>query len=127
MELYRTYGGKLALTWSRKQAEYSLNQYWKSGEIHAYPTDINYANEEESFNNLPSNLWGVGMMLAYYSKWGEREEANRCLKVIQEEYGPIPNLSVESKKFTKNYNFYPRYAAHVLYGLANYTFVLSKD
>lgn len=127
MELYREYGGKLALTWSRKQAEYSLDQYWKSSKIYAFPTDIQYVNKLESFNDMAANLWSVGMMLAYHSKWGEKEKANTCFKTIETEYGPNPNLALLPKNQTNNYSFYPRYAAHVLFGLANYIYASAND
>jgi len=96
----------------------SVNAFWREGKVYDFPQHQKYTGEQERFNDRPTNLWGIGMMLAFYEKYGEQEMAERSLENIDKDYGPIPNLLLWPIDFSKDTNFYGRYAAHVLFGLS---------
>lgn len=116
MELFRSMDSKIHLPWSREQAIHSLDLFWKEEKIHNYPQTEPY--DTDALFNEPAILWGAGMMLAFYARWGDAERTERCLDFIHEHYGPIPNLRLWPISHSDENIFYPRHAAHVLYGLA---------
>ncbi|MCL6576103.1 hypothetical protein [Kyrpidia sp.] len=117
MELYRSSGGRVQLPWATSQAIESLNRFWKNRMIYDYPQDVLYNEAWGTLKNRPARLWGVGMAQAFYMKYGASERANLCLEILKEKYG-FPRSRLYPKDFTKDDQFYPRYAAHVLYGIA---------
>jgi hypothetical protein len=122
MELYRSYGGSVGLPWSIDQAIQSLDRFWRDGILYDYPQDVVYTGEFEPFQNRPAILWGAGSILAFYGRWGTSDQAWKTYAYIREAYGPPPRLVVWPSWFSGDEAFYPRYAAHVLWGLANYLF-----
>jgi hypothetical protein len=68
--------------------------------------------------NDPANLWGIGMAMAFYGKTGHPEKVDECMNIIRNEYGRFPDVNIFPLYFSKDTTFYPRYAAHVLYGIA---------
>lgn len=117
MELYRSSGGRIELPWSTSQAIESLNRFWKNRMIYEYPQDVSYNKDWSTLKDRPARLWGVGMAQAFYAKYGASEKVSLCLEVIKEKYG-FPRPRIYPKDFTQDEQFYPRYAAHVLYGMA---------
>lgn len=111
MELYRSTGGRIELPWSTSQAIESLNCFWKNKAIYEYPQDISTSIDR------PARLWGVGMAQAFYTKYSALEKATLCLEVVKDKYG-FPRPRIYPRGFTEDEQFYPRYAAHVLYGMA---------
>ncbi|RLA97488.1 MAG: hypothetical protein DRG83_15780 [Deltaproteobacteria bacterium] len=106
-ELVRDYKPSL-IPWSRKQAIESVRRYKLNEYLLEFPL---------GYNNLrKARLWGAGMALAVESRWGDRQKALELLKIIDEKYGPFPNLRLYPE--IEDQTFYPRYAAHVLFGLA---------
>jgi hypothetical protein len=122
IETYRHYGGRVKLPWTREQAIASVDKFWKNGQLMEYPQDVTYTGDQEQFNSKPSTLWGAGSMTAAYAEWGEREKAKQTLEAIARDYGPWPNLQLSARAAEKSKNFYPRDAAHVLWGQAVYEF-----
>lgn len=118
MELYRSSGiGETSLPWSLEQALESLNYYWSDDKTLAFPTNVHFKNKDK-LKDRPARLWGMGMMLAFYGKFGAVQKADYCTDIISRDYGPFPNLKLWPQSFSQDIEFYPRYAAHVLYGLA---------
>lgn len=118
MEIYRSYCGKIELPWTKEQTMQSLDRFIKEGLIYDYPQDVVYAGGQESYNYRPAILWGTGMMLAFYSQMGDSLRAETILNKIYTHYGPFPNIRLWPDYYSKDKNFYPRFAAHVLFGLA---------
>lgn len=120
MELYRSYKGQNSpiLTYTSNQAIKSINSFWRNGKLYDYPQNTNYCGNQSGYNNRPAILWGAGMMMAFTAKFGSSEDADRCLNYIKQIYGPWPNLRLWPKEFSSDFNFYPRYTSHVLWGLA---------
>jgi hypothetical protein len=67
-------------------------------------------------------LWGAGSLTAAYAEWGKREKAKQALEAIARAYGPWPVLQLRANTEKKSKDFYPRDAAHVLWGQAVYEF-----
>jgi len=118
LELYRSCGGNIKLPYTREQAIQSLELFMKDGMVYNYPQDIIYTGDYEFCNTRPAILWGIGMMLAFYSKFGDIKRSEKIVNIISIQYGPYPNLKLWPKYFSKNENFYHRHAAYVLFGLA---------
>lgn len=117
MELYRYSGGQIEIPWSQSQAIASLNRFWKDGIIYELPKGISYNKNNSTLKNRPARLWGIGMLQAFYCKYGESEKSNLCLEVIKKEYG-FPRPRIYPRDFNQDDQFYPRYGAYVLYGMA---------
>ena len=120
IETYRDLGGTVKPTWSRTGAVESLRRFWKDDTLRFFAQDettIKPGNRE-----APANVWGAGMMLAFEAKWGSSRETERCWHAIARSYGPFPDLRVLPRDTSDDNQFYPRDAAHVLFGLAQTAF-----
>jgi hypothetical protein len=122
IETYRDCGGRVKLPWNREQAIASVDKFWKNGQIMEYPQDVVYTDDQAQFNNAHSSLWGAGSMTAAYAEWGKGEKAKQALEAIARDYGPWPVLQLRGGAGKKSQDFYPRDAAHVLWGQAVYEF-----
>ena len=126
--MYRDCGGGIPLPWTRAKAVEYIDRFWKDGRICRFAqdtvyTDGVYVKTDAEIRSLPPRLWSAGAMLAFYGKWGNREQGSRALKAIMEMYGPWPGLRLLPHGSSDNKDsFYPRYAAHVLWGLALHCF-----
>jgi hypothetical protein len=123
MEYYRLRGGQVNIPWSTKDSIKSVNSFSQEGEIYRFSN-----KEYERIKNMPdyctpSNLWGTGMMLAFYSQNNELDRAKDVFEIISQNYGPFANLKLWPENFSKESIFYGRHAAHVLYGMANMMFL----
>lgn len=115
IEEYRKYFDKVEIPFNIEESLQSLDYFWKEDKILLLPQNNGQINTNEN----PANLWGVGMMLAFYAKYGEYEKADKVIEVINRDYGPIPELKMWPRYFSsEDNNFYERYAAHVLLGLS---------
>lgn len=122
IETYRDCGGMIKPTWTRQQAIQSVDRFWKDGQIRAFPQDVTYTGEQVNYNSQPAVLWSAGSMLAAYAQWGQMEKARQTLQAIERDYGPWPDLRLHISSPQGPDSFYPRQAAHVLWGLALYAF-----
>lgn len=118
IEQYRDCLTDIAIPFDRKHSIASVDSFWRGDKIYSYPKNVVFVGEKEHLNGRPSNLWGVGMMLAFYAKYGEKHKADATFEVIDRLYGPFPELKMWPMDFSKNETFYARYAAHVLFGLS---------
>ncbi|MEN6405468.1 MAG: hypothetical protein ABFC77_03250 [Thermoguttaceae bacterium] len=116
IETYRDYGGRVKLPWTRAQAIESVDRFVKDGQICALPQDVGI---ERRFK--PLRLWDVGMILAFYGKWGQPQQSQQVLDAA-EKMAPWPHLPLFPMEKTGDSSFYPRHAAHLLYGLSLYCF-----
>ncbi|WML58024.1 hypothetical protein [Neobacillus sp. PS2-9] len=105
LESYRTHGGKHQLPWTSEQSVESMNSFIMEDQV------LRFQN-----NRGPARLWGAGMALAFYAKYAHQEKVNHLIQIIDKEYGPFPDLLYYPND--KDKSFYPRFAAHVLWGLA---------
>ncbi len=58
------------------------------------------------------------MMLAFYANWGTDEQARSVHVAIRENYVGWPEMNHRPPKQGKAEPYYPRHAAHVLFGMA---------
>jgi hypothetical protein len=120
IEMYRDYGGKTSLPWTRAQARESVQWFWKGDRICQYPQyDLRIAKPGN--REFPTVLWGAGSLLAFYGHWGTSQEASRCFEVTQKSYGKWPQQRMYPPGFGQKPNddtVYSRHNAHVLLGLA---------
>ena len=121
MDMYRIYGGKEQLSWTTDQSMNSLDLFFSNSKLFNFPQDASFANPHIDMSE-PANLWGIGMLMAYYAKSGRIGKYEQCLIIIKTDYGQYPNVTIfpsnQGYYHTKDTTFYPRFAAHVLYGLA---------
>ncbi len=116
LENYREAGGSVKLPWTQAQALESMDRFWKDGTLRFFAQDE--ATVKQSSREAPANLWGAGMLLASYARWGSPEQSRRCFTAICEAYGPFPRMRVLPRAVSEDGQFYPRDNAHVLFGLA---------
>lgn len=116
IETYRDLNGSVKLPWTRAGALESLQRFWKDDTLRFF------AQDEEGIKptsrQAPANLWGTGMMLACIAKWGTKQDTERTWQAILAAYGPFPDLRVLPATVSDDATFYPRDAAHILFGLA---------
>jgi hypothetical protein len=118
IELYRQYGGIIEIPWTTQQALLSLDLFWDGGNLYEFPRVFEYS--ENIYSSKPARIWGGGMHQAFYSRWGNKEEAGNKFLLIVKDYGPSPNYSLYPKGYDEDLNFYPRFTSHLLLGYAHY-------
>ncbi|MPW26112.1 hypothetical protein GC105_09940 [Alkalibaculum sp. M08DMB] len=118
IEEYRNKFDEVKIPFSKEDSIASVDSFWKENRIFFYPQNQVYIGDLELFNERPSNLWGTGMMLAFYAKYDYKDKADKTFEVINNTYGKIPRLTVWPVDYSNNKAFYARYAAHVLFGLS---------
>jgi len=117
IERYRDCGGRVPLPWSREAALRTADRFWTDGKL----CDYEYVKDKASgCPPVSARLWSAGMMLAFCAKYGDTAQAEKCLRAIQQDYGPWPQLSCAPKAGVKN--VFPRQSSHVLLGLAFHAF-----
>ena len=117
VEHYRDARNTVELPWNRAGAMESLERFWKDGTLRFFAQDeetVKPGNRE-----APSNLWGIGMLLAAYGKWGTPKQSARCFSSMVESHGPFPGLRVLPREVSSDGRFFLRDGAHVLFGLAH--------
>lgn len=117
IEHYRDARNMVKLPWSREAAMESLERFWKDGTLRFFAQDeesVKQGNRE-----APSNLWGIGMLLAAYGKWGSPKDSARCFASMVKSHGPFPTLRVLPKEVSPDSRFFLRDGAHVLFGMAH--------
>ena len=114
VESYRDRNASTAFPWSREESMASLDRFFDRGVNYLYPRDTSF--NTKSAERL-DRLWGMGMSIAVYARWGDPARAQRLLEVLERDYGEWPSLS-EWPTETEHTPFFPRQAAHVLLGLA---------
>ena len=115
LEIFRDCGG--ALPWTRAKALESVARNWQGERLCFYPLDE--AGVKPGNREAPANLWGAGMLLAFEGRWGTAAQARKCFAAITKFHGPFPRLRVLPREVSADGEFYPRDAAHVLFGLAH--------
>lgn len=122
IEEYRQHFNNIEIPFTLSDSVHSVDNFLKEHKIYSYPQHKVYIGSLESFNTRPSNLWGAGMMMAFYSKYGDNAKSREILNNIEKQYGNWPNITIWPSDFSRDENFYARYAAHVLFGLSYKTF-----
>lgn len=117
METYRDCGGPVALPWTRAQAVESLDRFLHDSRVFSLASDETPASSQKSI------LWGTGAMLAFYARYGTEDQAARAYDALVREHGPMPSLRLYPAGSSKDESFYPRHAAHALWGMAYYCFL----
>jgi hypothetical protein len=121
MELYRKHRGQAQFAWSTDQSIRSIDAFFKGDAIMAFPQDVDYAQEKDrkKFTEMPSPLWGTGMMLAIYGAYSKPQQAERCFRIIDEQYGPFsqPTSSPHSAPKSQQ-RCLQRMNAFLLWGIA---------
>lgn len=116
IEAYRDFAPDAKFTWSREQALKSLDTFWRDNVLYDFATSDCIGKPAQA--KSPPRLWGTGMALAVYAKYGSAEQTERITRELLRQHGPLPNLRRTSSKSEKP-AFYRRHAAHALFGLAH--------
>jgi hypothetical protein len=108
----------------RAEALASIASFLRDGRAYDFPQDVVYEGGLASLNERPMNLWGLGASLAFLGEFGPvaNPVLQRELAILDETYGPVPNLRLWPASYIADDIFYPRYGVHVLWGLATITF-----
>lgn len=116
IETYREFSGVDSIPWSRAQSIESMDRYWSRGSCCEFPQDVETSDEG-------ARLWGAGMALALYARFGTVEKADRILGCIARDYR-WPDLTHRPGEDSP---FLPRAAAHALFGMACRSFSVVDD
>ena len=116
METYREQGGAVVPTWTRAQAMNSIEKFWRDHQLYFFAQDE--PNWSDRAKTQPANLWGSGMVLACYARWGSRQQVSRSRTSLIAAHGPLPKQREYPSTYRDDARFFPRHAAHVLFGLA---------
>lgn len=121
MERYRTYSSE-PLPYTKEQALESVATYFSDTKAFDYPQDVIYSGPKAPYQARPMVLWGMGAALAFLGENQMKAPSINDLtkRLLKQEYGPWPELTLWPKGFSSGdtATFYPRYADHVLWGLA---------
>jgi hypothetical protein len=112
IESYRDVQGPVAIPWTRAEAVKSVDQFWHAG------APAEFSQDSGPLAKQPARLWSAGMMLAFYARWGNEKQTKDCFRSIHDRYGSWPRIKLHSAAENADASFYPRQAAHVLYGLS---------
>ncbi len=121
MERYRDSGiPPDSIPYSRAQAIESIRLFFDDEKSFDYPQDVIYSGDQASYQVRPMNLWAMGAVVAFLGEFQDRDlEINTLIRqLLLGDYGPWPDLRRWPRSFSTDPVFYPRYADHVLWGLA---------
>jgi len=116
-QMYLDFGGGVALRWTREDALGSARLFTGGGIMYNYPHDPFFTNPRISLD-APANLWGLGMLIAYAAQMGEESLAESAVRTIKASYGDYPDMTLFPPGWISDTRVYPRFTAHVLFGLA---------
>ena len=120
MEKYR-YLDSVSLPWSLEKAVKSIDSFYRANYFYAYPQFKSYLKMKVTLRNRPARLWGIGMALAFYGKNKKIKKVEKVWEILKSKYN-YPDLRLWPIQLSSDKNFYPRFAAHVLYGLSHNIF-----
>lgn len=116
-------GVGVILPYSRRQAAESLRPFLKHGILFDYPQDVTYTGAQSAYTTRPMILWGTGALLAWFSAF---DPSTPLLSEIQlaiaRDYGSFPDLRLWPSSFSSDSKFYPRFAAHILWGQSRFAY-----
>ncbi len=115
MEVYRALAGRVALPWTTEQALLSFDVYWVDDVLLLLPP-----NQSDGLGD-PAELMGAGAWLAFINRWSNDPDLKYdSVQYVLDHYGEWPQIQVFPPPAFSDTAFYPRYAAHVLWGLGYY-------
>lgn len=120
IETYREHGGRVEIPWTNADAVASLERFWEDGKLMFFARDEPGLTPGRAAQ--PANLWGSGMVLACVARWGSQEQVERSCAALVDAHGPLPRQREYPASYRDDARFYPRHAAHVLWGLATAAF-----
>ncbi|MBE0603188.1 MAG: hypothetical protein IH611_06110 [Deltaproteobacteria bacterium] len=115
--MYRHFGGDVPLRWTTEDALGSARLFTSGGVTYNYPHDPFFTNARISLD-APANLWGLGMLIAYAAAMDEESLAESAVRTIKASYGDYPDMTLFPPSWSSDTRIYPRFTAHVLFGLA---------
>jgi len=116
VKMYLDHGGEVPVRWTTEDALGSLRLFTSGGVMYNYPQDPFFANPRIRLDS-PANLWGIGMLIACASAMGDRPLAEAAVGATKESYGDFPDMTLFPLAWSSDTRIYPRFTAHVLYGL----------
>lgn len=119
MELYRSHNGQIPLTWSTSDAVKSLEYFWRGGHLYEWPSN---ASLNGDLKDRPARVWGLGAAIAFEAWKGSMANTNKYMYPLVHDYSNYPFVSIYPTDFSPDHSFYPRFGAHVLWGLAERDF-----
>ncbi len=91
-----------------------MNAFWVEGQLRSFPHNV---FSDRSRSALPSaDLYGAGMSMALYARWGEPRLAEATVSQVRERLGPWPSLRRNTREDAGAFAAGP--AADALWGLA---------
>ena len=118
IEEYRDANRPVIIPWTRDESLKSVKLFIRNGIPYDFPQDITYSGEKQAYNERPSKLWGLGVLMALSASFGDVNEASQIKTIIKQQYGRWPQLKEWPGYFSSNDTFYSRYAVFVLWGEA---------
>ncbi len=117
VKMYLDHGGEVPVRWTTEDALGSLRLFTSGGVMYNYPHRIPFSPTPGSAWTPPANLWGIGMLIACASAMGDRPLAEAAVGATKESYGDFPDMTLFPLAWSSDTRIYPRFTAHVLYGL----------
>jgi hypothetical protein len=115
LEIYRQYGGSVAIPWTTETAVDSLRSFLRDGVVYEYPQTVPYGDEAgKETREAPARLWGVGAAIGFAAASGRPDTATQFATQLETRYARPPYRLTPAA----DERFYPRHIAHVLWGLA---------
>lgn len=112
LEMYRMNGGLYSPAWTEEANIGSLTSFVGGSALFEYPAFERIQGRKQ----VLARLWGSGMALVTQAQFGDSRLASRYLELIVSQHGPIPQL--QAFPSAPRLGFYPRHAAHLLWGIS---------
>jgi len=114
IEMYRESGGIIEIPWTQEEAIKSFEVFWRDNRLFDFPQNTG----QSIVNDTPARLWAIGMMMAVYGQLEDYDKAIDSLNYIKKNYGVFPDVTFWPSNYSDDKKFYPRLAAHVLFGMS---------
>ncbi|MCU6710432.1 hypothetical protein M6D81_17200 [Paenibacillus sp. J5C_2022] len=115
LETYRANRAAVAIPWTTGEAVRSLDNYIDACRFYEFDRSVRQAMPK--LRDRGARLWGAGTAIAFAARNGSGAEAAELLAAAMRQYGPVGQLRTLPDK--SSVTFYPRHAAHLLWGLAH--------
>ena len=102
------------------EAARNIERFLEKSRVREFPLGTEYPPSYQSILDRPARLWGIGYLLYLSSRLGLDNLADAFFEILLTQYKQQGTLILRPD--LEDANFYPRYAAHALFGLSYYAY-----
>lgn len=118
LEYCRFYHSSAAVTYATGDAVNNMLSYSDGHKLYEYDEILRDERDEEWIDRGARN-WAIGAWIEFMSRYDNKDKAAYGIETLKSAYGSWPQITLyRTDEYDTDQKFYPRFAVHVLKGLA---------